>query len=80
MVSRPGSGRPIDSKVLRPMTSGLPIVSALKRLRSLDSRHSRRLPRADDAVARDGGDDDEAEVGRGRAHTATFALIAGHGS
>ena len=38
MVSRPGSTRPIDWKVLRPMTSGLPIVSALNRLRSLDSR------------------------------------------
>ena len=39
----PGSGAPIDSKVLRPMISGLPIVSALKRLRSLDSRQGSAL-------------------------------------
>ena len=34
MFCRPGSGRPIESQVLRPITMGLPIVSALKRFRS----------------------------------------------
>ena len=34
MLVRPGSGLPIDSKVLRPITTGLPMVSALKCLRS----------------------------------------------
>ncbi len=38
MFSRPGSGRPMLSQVLRPMMTGLPIVSALKRFRSLESR------------------------------------------
>ena len=58
------------------MTSGLPIVSALKRLRSLESRHGKPSPapmaplRATAAMS---------ETTR-RAHTATGALIAGHGS
>src|SRR5690606_13468676 len=44
MLSRPGSARPIDSNVLRPMTTGLPMVSALKRRRSSGSRHGKRPP------------------------------------
>ena len=39
-VSRPGSGLPIDWKVLRPMIIGLPQVRSRKRLRSVLSRHS----------------------------------------
>ena len=31
MIRRPGNGRPIESKVFRPMTIGLPSVTALKR-------------------------------------------------
>ena len=38
-LGRPSSGRPIRSYVLRPMTMGLPIVTALKYLRSLDNFH-----------------------------------------
>src|SRR5580704_11824139 len=45
MLSRPGSGRPMDSKVLRPMRMGLPMVDALKRRRSSGSRHGRPLAR-----------------------------------
>src|SRR6185312_1950767 len=41
IFSRPGSGLPTLSKVRRPMMTGLPIVSALKRLRSVERRHGR---------------------------------------
>ena len=41
---RLGSGRPNDSKVLRPMTTGCPVVSALKRFRSSEICHSSVLP------------------------------------
>src|ERR1700733_13904274 len=44
-LSRPGSGRPIDSKVLRPMSTILPRVNALKRLRPAGSRHGSALSR-----------------------------------
>ena len=36
-----GSGRPIDAWVRRPMTIGLPMVSALNRLRSAGRRHGK---------------------------------------
>ena len=58
------------------MTSGLPIVAALKCLRSLGSRQGSAPLRADDAVARDRRNQHQ----RGPAHTATGALIAGQGS
>ena len=45
MFSRPGSGRPMLSQVLRPMTSGLPIVAALNRLRSVGRRQGNPLSR-----------------------------------
>ena len=35
-IRRPGSGRPIDSHVLRPMMIVCPIVSRLNRCRSAD--------------------------------------------
>src|SRR2546429_217968 len=44
-LARSGSARPIDSKVLRPMSTGLPSVQALKRLRSFGKRHGSALPR-----------------------------------
>src|SRR5690606_28133589 len=40
-----GSARPSDSAVLRPISTGLPSVSALKRARSSGSRHGNALPR-----------------------------------
>ena len=58
------------------MTSGLPQVSALKRFRSLESRQGKSAVRADNPVSRDSRDEDEGHV----PHTATGALIAGHGS
>ena len=42
---RPGSALPIDSKVLRPMSTCLPSVSALKRRKSAGRRHGNRSPR-----------------------------------
>ena len=45
MLCRPGSGLPIESQVLRPMTMGLPSVSALKRLRSSGRCHGNRPSR-----------------------------------
>ena len=45
ILSRPGSGRPMLSHVRRPIRIGLPIVSALKRLRSLDRRQGSPPPR-----------------------------------
>ena len=42
---RPGNGLPMDSKVLRPMTMGLPSVSCLKRLRSSGRCQRSALPR-----------------------------------
>ena len=56
IMRRPGSGAPIEAKVLRPITSGRPIVSALKRLRSLLIRHGNASADADRAVPGDGGD------------------------
>src|SRR5690606_6165586 len=39
MLSRPGSGLPIPSQVLRPMITGLPMVTSRKYLRSEGMRH-----------------------------------------
>ncbi len=58
------------------MISGLPIVSALKRFRSVDSRHGNALPAPMTPVAGDGGDQGNNRL----CHTATGALIAGQGS
>ena len=44
-IRRPGSGRPIDSHVLRPMMIVCPIVSCLNRCRSADRRHGNCPPR-----------------------------------
>jgi hypothetical protein len=43
MLRRPGRGRPMDSKVLRPMMTGQPRVVRLKNLRSSGRCHSRAL-------------------------------------
>ena len=76
---RPGSGRPIDSYVLRPMISAWPIVSALKCCEVLGQVPRQPAVDADDAVARDRGD--ERDPGQLRPpHTAIGALIAGCGS
>ena len=45
MFKRPGSTLGSDSNVLRPMMTGWPSVSALKRLRSVDRRHGMSLSR-----------------------------------
>src|SRR4051812_37257783 len=45
MFCRPGSGLPMDSKVLRPMTTGLPSVMPLNRLRSSGRCHGSALSR-----------------------------------
>ena len=50
MFGRPGSGLPIDAQVLRPMITGFPSVSALKRLRSVDRCQGRSAVAADHAV------------------------------
>ena len=42
---RPGSGRPIESHVRRPMMIGRPIVRALNRFKSAESRHGNCPPR-----------------------------------
>jgi len=44
MVSRPGSGRPMDSKVLRPITNTCPSVVALNHLKSSGKCHGMRGP------------------------------------
>src|SRR5882724_4104346 len=41
ILVRPGSDRPIEANVLRPITTGLPVVIALKRCMSDFSRHGR---------------------------------------
>ena len=46
---------------MRPITTGLPMVSALKRLRSDFSRHGMRIVAADHAVVGDGGDEDDGD-------------------
>src|SRR3989344_9306125 len=43
MLRRPGSGRPMESQVLRPMMTGQPSVVRLKNFRSSGRRHSRAL-------------------------------------
>ena len=45
MVVRPASGLPIERKVLRPMTTGLPMVTARKCCMSDLSRHGSALSR-----------------------------------
>src|SRR5689334_10409514 len=45
MLSRPGSARPIAWNVLRPITIGLPIVSARNRFRSSEMCHGSAPPR-----------------------------------
>src|ERR1700716_382877 len=44
IVSRPGRAGPIDSKVLRPISRGLPMVTPRKCLRSLGKCHGRPRP------------------------------------
>jgi len=44
MLARPGSARPIESQVRRPMISGHPMVSALTRFRSAGRCHSNPAP------------------------------------
>ncbi len=44
-IRRPGSGRPIDSQVLRPITIEWPIVSCLNRFRSAAKCHGSRPSR-----------------------------------
>ncbi len=44
MLARLGSGRPMDSKVFRPIRMGWPLVKALKRLRSSGRCQRRALP------------------------------------
>ena len=61
----------MESKVLRPMTIGWPIVVRLKNAKSSGRCHGIALRRADDPVAADG--DDEGDPG----HTAMGALIDG---
>ena len=76
MVRRPGSARPIDSNVVRPMTSACPIVVALKWASSSGRCHGIPPSSADDAVAGDGGD--ERDAGQRRPpQTAIGALIDG---
>ena len=80
MFIRPGNGRRGRlSQVWRPMITGLPRVSALKRTRSDFSRQGRDPP-ADDAVgaARDGPEGQDGVSGD-RRQTATGAGIAGWG-
>ena len=43
MLVRPASGLPMDSKVLRPINTGLPMVRARKCFISAGKRHGRRF-------------------------------------
>ncbi len=59
MLVRPGSGLPIDAKVLRPITTGLPIVTALKRFMSDFSRHGMAPFAPDHTVLGDRNDEND---------------------
>ena len=83
MLVRPGSGRPMDSKVRRPMTTAWPVVTSRKCLQVLGdvpgdvgavrrSRRCRRRPRRARPAA--------GVRARCAGHTAIGALIAGCGS
>ena len=79
MVRRPGSTRPIDSNVLRPMTSAWPIVVALKWARSSGRCHGISPSRPMTPLRADRGDDRDARH-RGLLQTAIGALMDGWAS
>ena len=78
-LSRPGSGRPIDSKVRRPMIIGLPQVQRLEALQIAREPPGQAVVDADDAIASRAATT-ATSLGCHAPHTAIGAAIAGQES
>ena len=80
MVVRPGSGLPIERKVLRPITTGLPMVMARKCTMSDLSRHGSPLSRPITPFSASAATRVMGTINDAVDHTATAALMCGCGS